>query len=58
MTPKYHKLKSSLAALRHWSWFLVSKNRLGRRARRALKRASRRELKKHGRALIKEALEL
>jgi len=56
MTPRYHKLRGHLAATHHWSWFPVSKNRLARRARRALKRATRREVKRHGLTLIEEGL--
>ena len=56
MTPKYYKLRNKMAGVRHWSWFDWSKNRLGRLARRGLKRASRREMKRHGRQLIEEEM--
>lgn len=56
-TPRYRKLGQKLDGIRHWSWFSFSKNRLKRNAGNKIRRASRRELKRHGRELIEEALD-
>ena len=57
MTPKYRKLSNAIEGIKHWSWFSWSKNKFKKKAGNALRRASRRELKRHGRELIDEALE-
>lgn len=52
-SPKLERLKVKLSGTRCENWFSWSKNRLAKKARRSIKRATRREQKRIGLEEIK-----